>query len=183
MASAPTHIVAMAAVATFFYRPRLPWHLWGAGAVLAVAPDLDVVGFRFGVAYGDILGHRGLSHSLAAALLVSGLVVLVFYRHGAGSLTTTQVWLFLFFATAAHGVLDAFTNGGLGVAFLAPFSSERHFFPFRPLEVSPLSIRRFLTGNGIQILANEMLWVWIPSLLAGAGVLWYRLHRRATRAA
>src|SRR5919106_642183 len=125
MASAPTHLVATAAAATLFYRPQVPWHLWLAGAALAVAPDLDVIGFRYRIAYGDPLGHRGLSHSLAAAVAASGLVVLLFYRHGAGSLTAVRAWLFLFVATALHGVLDAFTNGGLGVAFLAPFSQER----------------------------------------------------------
>jgi inner membrane protein len=34
------------------------------GVVCAVLPDLDVVGFRFGVPYGYVLGHRGLSHSV-----------------------------------------------------------------------------------------------------------------------
>ena len=183
MASAPTHVVATAAVAAFFYRPQVPWHLWFAGAVLAVAPDLDVIGFHLGVPYGHLLGHRGLSHSPVVAVAAGGLVAFLGYRHGAGPLTATRVWLFLFLATTAHGVLDAFTNGGLGVAFLAPLSAERYFFPFRPLEVSPLSLRRFMAPVGMRILANEILWVWLPALVGGAAVLWYRARARATRAA
>ena len=178
MASAPTHVVAAGAIAAFFHRAAVPWHLWLAGAALAVAPDLDVIGFRFGVAYGDLLGHRGLSHSLLFAAVITGLVVLAFYRLGAGILTQRQVWLFLFVAMASHGVLDAFTNGGLGVAFFAPFSSKRYFFPFRPLEVSPLSIRRFLTPEGWAIVANEFLWVWLPSLGLVSLVLAYRYWNR-----
>jgi inner membrane protein len=183
MASAPTHIVASTAVAVFFARPSVPRHLWLWAAVLAVLPDLDVIGFRVGVAYGDMLGHRGLSHSLLFAAVVSGAVVLFAYRTGAGALTPRQVWLFLFLATALHDVLDGFTNGGLGVAFFAPFTSERYFFPFRPLEVSPLSIQRFVSGNGLAILANEIRWVWLPSAVVVASVLGYRFVRRPTNVA
>lgn len=177
MASVPTHIVATGAIAAFFHRPAVPWHLWAWGAVLAVVPDLDVIGFRLGVAYGDMLGHRGLSHSIVAAVVLSGLVVAWFYRRGAGVLTWKRAWLFLFLATASHGLLDAFTNGGLGIAFFAPFSAERYFFPFRPIDVSPLSIRRFLSSGGLTILTNEMRWVWAPSLAVVAGVFAYRYFR------
>ncbi|MGH7520608.1 MAG: metal-dependent hydrolase [Gemmatimonadales bacterium] len=177
MASAPTHIVATSAIAAFFHRPAVRWHLWAWGAALAIAPDLDVIGFRLGVAYGDMLGHRGLSHSLVAAVVVSGLVVASVYRQGAGVLTWKQAWLFLFLAMASHGFLDAFTNGGLGIAFFAPFSAERYFFPFRPIDVSPLSIRRFLSSGGVGILLNEMLWVWLPSLVIAASVFSYRRFR------
>src|SRR5258708_864465 len=53
MPSAPTHIVATSAIAAFFHRPRVPWHLWFFGAVLALAPDLDEIVFRYGVKYAD----------------------------------------------------------------------------------------------------------------------------------
>jgi len=181
MASAPTHIVATGAIAAFFHRPRVPWHLWFMGAVLAVAPDLDVIGFRFGVKYADLLGHRGLTHSLLAAAVVSAVVVMLFYRSGAGALRAKQVWLFLFLCMASHGALDALTKGGLGVAFFAPFSDKRYFFPDRPLAVSPLSIKQFLTSRGLAILVNEMRWVWAPSIGLAATVLMYRSWRRPRR--
>ncbi len=174
MASAPTHIVATGAIAAFFHRPRVPWHLWLAGAALALAPDLDVIGQRYGVKYADLLGHRGLSHSLLTAAVFSGLFVMVFYRDGAGPLRAKRVWLFLFLAMASHGVLDALTKGGLGIAFFAPFSPKRYFFPTRPLEVSPLNIRPFLTSRGLAILINEMRWVWAPSIGLAVTVLMLR---------
>jgi inner membrane protein len=34
---------------------------------------------------------------------------------------------FLFLAAASHGVLDAFTNGGLGIALFWPWSGARYF--------------------------------------------------------
>jgi len=178
MASAPTHVVATSAIAAFFHRPRVAWHLWFFGALLAVAPDLDVIMFRFGVKYADLLGHRGLTHSLLAAAVVSFVVVLLFYRDGTGPLDWNQVWLFLFLCMASHGVLDALTKGGLGVAFFAPFSDKRYFFPERPLAVSPLSIKEFLTSRGVAILLNEMKWVWAPTIGIAATVLTYRSWRR-----
>ena len=181
MASAPTHIVAAAAIATGFYRPLVPRHLWLTAAALAVAPDIDVIGFRLGISYGDLLGHRGLTHSIPVAAVLSALLVLWRYRDGAGPLAFRRVWLFLFLVTASHGILDAFTNGGLGVAFFAPFTGERFFFPARPIEVSPLSLDRFLTGRGLAILASEALWVWIPALVVGSAILWYRRRRGSLR--
>jgi inner membrane protein len=178
VASAPTHIVATGAIAAFFHRPRVPWHLWFFGAVLAVAPDLDVFAPKVGVAYRELVAQRGLSHSLLMAAVVSLLIVILFYRSGAGPLRAKQVWLFLFLAMASHGVLDAFTNGGLGVAFFAPFSAKRYFFPYRPLAVSPLSIHAFLTSRGVAILLNEMRWVWAPSVGLAATVLTFRAWLR-----
>lgn len=176
MASAPTHVVVTAAMATVFYRPRVPRSLWLLGAVLAVAPDLDVLGFRLGVPYDSLLGHRGLTHSLPFALTVSGLLAAAVYRSGAGSLTWKQAWLFLFLAMALHGVLDAFTNGGRGIAFFAPLSAGRYFFPIRPVEVSPLSITGFLTARGLVILASEARFVWLPALVLMVAVI--RIRRR-----
>src|SRR5262245_33478345 len=183
MASAPTHVVAAAAVATAFYQPKVPWHLWAVGAALAIAPDLDAIGFHLGVPYDHVLGHRGLSHSLLAASVVSVCVTRAMYWSGAGPLSPRGVWLFLFLAMASHGFLDALTDGGHGVAFWAPFVNERYFFPFRPLAVSPLSVNRFLSNRGLAILANEALWVWLPSVGVGGGLIWYRVSRRGSRSA
>jgi inner membrane protein len=68
-------------------------------------------------------------------------------------------------------VLDAFTNGGLGVALLSPLDATRYFAPLRPIEVSPLNIASFLSARGAAVLANELWSVWLPFTLLG-GVLW-----------
>jgi inner membrane protein len=70
----------------------------------------------------------------------------------------------LFLATASHGVLDAMTNGGLGVAFLAPFDRARYFLPFRPIQVSPLGIPSD-AERMLRIARSELTWVWLPTLL------------------
>ncbi|MEK1906822.1 MAG: metal-dependent hydrolase, partial [Pseudomonas sp.] len=84
-------------------------------------------------------------------------------------------------ATASHSVLDAATNGGLGVAWLWPWSEQRFFLPWRPIAVSPF-VNGFFTQRGLLVLASEARWVWLPCLLlALSGIslraLW-RLRRQ-----
>jgi inner membrane protein len=68
---------------------------------------------------------------------------------------------FFFVITASHGVLDAMTNGGLGVAFFAPFDSTRYFFPWRPIVVSPIGFGSFFSHWGALVLLSEIKYVWV----------------------
>ena len=147
------------ALGTAFPAAGVPRRLLLAGAVAAMLPDADVVGFEFGIQYGDLLGHRGFTHSLlfAAVLGIAGAILSP--RHRALG------WLYLFLATASHGLLDALTDGGLGVAFFAPFDLTRYFFPVTPIAVSPIGIDAFFSTRGFSVLANELLWIWLPSAL------------------
>jgi inner membrane protein len=64
-----------------------------------------------------------------------------------------------------HGLGDALSNGGLGVAFFAPFSNHRYFFSWRPLEVSPIGgLTYFFSRQGWVIIRSEFIWIWIPSI-------------------
>ena len=180
MASVFSHAIAGAAIGTAFYRPGLPARYWIAGAVLAAVPDLDSIGFRFGIRYGDVLGHRGITHSLLFAAVLSAVVVATIFPSGAGPVPRSQLWLYLFLATASHGVLDAMTNGGLGVAFFAPFDNTRYFFPFTPIQVSPINVRAFFGEWGARVLMSELVWIWIPSALFAAAALWLRRRSIAT---
>lgn len=134
--------------------------LWSA--VCAVLPDADVLAFQFGIPYESALGHRGITHSFFFAALLATILVLTVFR-GSG-LRRFTVWCCLFLATASHPLLDALTNGGLGVALLAPFSEERFFFSFRPIQVSPIGAGAFFTEWGLRVLKSEGIWVGLPSL-------------------
>ena len=178
MASAFSHAVAALSLGTCFYRPGVPKSVWVAGAICSVIPDLDVIGFRFGVQYGDFWGHRGFTHSLLFAALIAIAVVAVFFRPGAGGLNRFSLMAYLFLATASHGVLDAMTNGGLGVAFFSPFDNHRYFLPWRPIRVSPITPGKFFSARGYAILQNEMRWIWLPAgLLAALALLLLRYRR------
>jgi len=128
---------------------------------LAAAPDLDVIAFRFGIPYEHALGHRGFSHSLFFALLC-GLASLPLWRRFLRRRAGVAAAL-TFAAMASHGLLDTLTDAGFGVGLLLPFESTRYFAPWRPIETSPLSVYAFLNGPGLGILANEIIWIGIPT--------------------
>lgn len=127
-------------------------------------PDADVLGFGLGIRYGDLLGHRGLSHSLAFAALLAGATVAAWFRRGAGSLGPVAVFAVLALATASHGLLDALTDGGLGIAFFSPFDATRYFLPWREIAVAPIGIGGLFHPAILPVVASELRWVWAPSL-------------------
>jgi inner membrane protein len=163
-----THAVVAAAAGGMTAERKTPPRFWVLLILSSILPDADVIGFRLGIAYEDFLGHRGFFHSPFFALLLSAAVTLAFLRQ-------KKFFLVLFLVTASHGVLDAFTNGGLGIALLSPFSNERFFFPWRPLEVAPIGIRSFFSAWGVKIMISEVLWVWLPLLAA-----WVIVRRSAS---
>ena len=173
--TAVTHVVAAVSIGTVIVPGRTK--LIALGAACAALPDADVIGLRLGIPYQHVLGHRGLSHSIAFALLLAALAIWLTQRRDAGHPPAARVgWLF-FLATMSHGLLDALTDGGLGVAFFAPFQAERYFFPWRPIAVSPISIRRLLSGEGGAVVASELLIVWIPAALIAISAIWFRRRR------
>jgi len=164
MASAFSHVIVAVAMGKVFRNKELGWRELGLGAFCSVLPDLDVIGFLLGIQYGDMWGHRGMTHSVLFAALMAGILVALWYR-GKPAIAMTGFYLYFFFCTASHGVLDAMTDGGLGVAFFSPFDATRYFFPVRPVLVSPIGIREFFTEYGVHVLASEAVWIWLPSLL------------------
>jgi len=73
-------------------------------------------------------------------------------------------FIFFFLLSTSHGILDAFTNGGLGIALLSPFNLTRYFFPWTPIMVSPIGLKAFFSQWGLMVMKSEFLWVWLPSL-------------------
>jgi inner membrane protein len=145
------------------------------GTVCAVLPDLDVVGFRFGIPYGHVLGHRGLSHSIAFALWLSACLAWLLPIEAPTAQAPRLITCgFLFLSTLSHGILDALTSGGLGVAFFAPFDNSRYFFPWRPIRVSPISVSRFFSATGVHVLRSELQWIWIPAALVAVFLIFLR---------
>ena len=158
-----THgFVALAAGKTFVWR-KMPLRFWTLAALCSVLPDLDTLGLRLGIPYGHVFGHRGFFHSLPFALVLSLVVVAAAF---AGVRVFTRrwwsLWAFFFLISASHGLLDAMTNGGMGVALFAPLDNTRYFLPFRPIRVSPIGMRYFLSRWGMVVVASELLCVWLP---------------------
>lgn len=163
MASLFTHAFTAAALAPVCApRPGWKWII-PAGIIASGLPDADVIGFQFGIRYGDFFGHRGFTHSLFFALMLAFLGVWLLRRR-APLAPGGRSWLgvYLFFCAASHGLLDAMTDGGLGVGLLMPFENSRYFLPWEPIPVSPIGVTNFFTAYGWEVLRTEMLVVWLP---------------------
>jgi len=176
-----SHAVVGLAISAAAPAPGVRARLALAAAACAVAPDLDVVTLWMGVRWGHVLGHRGLSHSLLFAAVLATLVVAVAFRGRTRGRGYLHLWLVLLVATASHGILDAMTDGGIGVAFLAPLDRTRYFLPWRPLPVSPIGIGRFFGPRGLDILRAEVVLIWIPTAVLLLAVLAWRWHRGGRR--
>jgi inner membrane protein len=166
-----THPAVPIALSVFLPQETASPSLLVAGSVCSIIPDIDVLGFSFGVRYSDVWGHRGLTHSLFFAVALAAATTVTLF-----SASHAVIFLFLFLSTLSHSLLDALTDGGLGVAFFAPFHNKRYFFPWRPIEVSPIGLAGLLSYRGAEVLFSEVKWVWVPSLgFFGVGLLLRRV--------
>jgi len=162
-----THAVVPLAVGIACGARRLPPKLIAAGMLAAMLPDADVVAFKLGIAYADDFGHRGASHSLFFAAIV-GAIGAMTHRYFGVRAWLAAAWLFA--CAASHPLLDALTNGGLGVALWWPWSDARLFAPWRPIAVSPIG-NGFFSARGVAVMASELRWVWLPcAALAAVGL-------------
>jgi inner membrane protein len=168
MASAITHFVVGAAVGM----AAMPAGRWGVAVTAglwAVAPDLDTWAVApFGVERGTFWAHRGFFHS-ALFLAASAFVAAWVTRRGRDWVGAGVLWAC---AAITHPLLDMLTDGGPGVLLLFPLNSERLFFPWRPIRVSPLSVLRFFDRAG-EILASEAPFA-AAAVVLGSVVYWVR---------
>jgi len=171
MATAVTHAIASLTLGKTFTREAMPFRFWVFLIVCSILPDLDVISFFFGWRYGDVLGHRGFSHSLLFAFLLSFLVLALGFKDwGRFSKRWWRLWVFFFLVISAHGFLDALTDGGMGVAFFSPFDNSRYFLPWTPLKVSPIGLGTFFSPWGREVIMSEIFWVWIPTIFLWTAV-------------
>ena len=157
------HALVGAAIGRVAPEPLPAARLAGVCSAAAVLPDADVIAFGLGIPYEHALGHRGASHGLTFAVACGVAGALAFRA------APWRAGILIALATASHGGLDALTNGGLGVAFAWPASSERFFFPWRPIQVSPIGVRSFFEGDVLRVLASELRVV-APICVALAGL-------------
>ncbi len=174
-----THSVIAASSAYGFSHGRETVKLVFLSIACSLLPDADVVGYHwFYIPSYSFFGHRGFFHSPFFAALFSIFIVAIFYRKEV--MFSKQWWkyvLYFFLVGASHGVLDAMTNGGNGIALLSPITNNRYFLPWTPIEVSPLSIKSFLSPRGLTVLVSELLWIWVPLFLTVIGL---KLKRAAS---
>jgi inner membrane protein len=125
-----------------------------AFSIISIWPDIDAVGFLFGVKYSDPLGHRGATHSLIVAALV-GLASYAFAKRR--NLPIARTTTFATIVAASHALLDTMTyGGGLGCALFWPFTTERFWAPFRFIPVAPIGLG-LISSRGVYVMLSEVL--------------------------
>ncbi len=130
---------------------RSPLPAMALFTALSLVPDLDVLAIEISIPWRSPLAHRGALHSLPVAVLVSLAAAALGPALGRSRLRTFATALV---AMGSHGLLDAMTDGGLGIALLWPFSRARFFFPWTPIRVAPIGLR-FVSARGLVVLAQE----------------------------
>jgi inner membrane protein len=129
-----------------------------AFTLISIWPDIDAIGFLFGVPYGAPFGHRGATHSLFVALLVG----LAGYPLGVRwQMPRFRTVMYATGVAASHGLLDTMTyGGGLGCALLWPFSNLRFWSPWRFIPVAPIGVGLF-SMRGLDVALAEVL-IFLP---------------------
>jgi len=176
MASAFSHVLVAYTANKFSCDTLLNKKFFFFVAVSSIMPDIDVLAFRFGIAYGDVWGHRGMTHSIFFAFIWSILLWLTLlrtadYKHFRLISKTSLIAItILFLSTSSHGFLDAMTNGGLGIAFFSPFNTTRYFLPWQPIQVSPIGVSAFFSHWGLRVILSELIWIGIPCFIVLLGI-------------
>lgn len=172
-----THAAVAVGLGRSLTTARQPAGFWWLTALAAILPDFDAITFKLGIAYASMWGHRGFTHSVVFAVLAGICLAWLTPERWCGG--WSRLALAAWFATAAvsHPLLDMLTNGGLGVALLAPFSGERFFWPWRPVRVSPVGAG-FFSARGAATILSELRWLWLPTALVLAAALALRRSAR-----
>lgn len=183
MASLITHFVVGAALAipaaeSGILRTVLPrWGIPVSCGLMAVAPDFDAIAMRaLDIPYGSFWGHRGFFHSPFFLILLAALLAATIARRRTvkARIALTAIWAG---AAITHPLLDMLTDGGSGVMLLFPFSTNRLFFAWRPIHVSPLDLTAFFSRAG-GILLSELPFCAAAVAIGAAG---YAICRSCAR--
>jgi inner membrane protein len=169
MSTVVSHAVAGLALSVLYAKNAVPPRFWVLSVLCAALPDVDGLGLHCGIPYAHMFGHRGFFHSLCFAALLGLLVAcFAFANVRKFSRSWCLLWLYFTLVTASHGITDACTDGGLGVAFFAPFDHTRYFFSWRPLVVPPVHFFAMFSSWGVEVVVSELLYIWLPAISVAA---------------
>ena len=122
-----THIALGACVGEAFFGRGFGKKAMLWGALAQSAPDIDFLGSLWLSTDESLLAHRGFTHSITFALMISPVLALVAEKIHRPHNIRFSKWL-IFFLTEVflHLFIDGFNNYGVG--WLEPFSHHRFSF-------------------------------------------------------
>lgn len=170
MATDYTHAVIGLGLARMYATRPMSWAYWGLAALLPIIPDIDVFSTA---AYGDPLGHRGITHSLVFALVLGTLTAgATFRRFRVNWWSLAALFCVII---ASHGLLDALTKGGADIPFFWPLGDRYGNWGVLPVSDIAFDLPDPRYSRAIR---SELLWVWLPmSLVVGIVIVYRRLKR------
>ncbi len=121
-----THIVLGATIGEAIAGKSLGKKAMVIGAFAQSIPDIDFMLSIWLRPVDNLLAHRGLTHSIIFAVVLSILAGIIASRWSSGRLTRGK-WIFFFMAElSVHLILDGFNNYGVG--WFEPFTHDRISF-------------------------------------------------------
>jgi inner membrane protein len=142
-------------------------------SLLALLPDMDVIGCALGVPDAGLTGHRGLTHTPAFALAVSlaaGLCARLWRKDA------WRVGLTVALVVGSHGLLDSMAQDGRGIMTFWPLSTSRYHLFWRPIPDAPTGLA-FLSHKGLISFLTELVY-FAPFTLYALAPRARRLRRR-----
>jgi inner membrane protein len=115
----------------------------------AALPDIDYLGWP--------VAHRGITHSIAFALIGALAATIIFFRSSDWRQSRARIALILALAFLSHGLLDGLSTYSYGIAYLAPFSTQRFRLWWTPLGDPE--------GRLVGQLVQEALVVLLPAIV------------------
>jgi inner membrane protein len=174
MASLFTHVaVPLIARRAVDVDEKLQRRLGVVAVIVSIWPDLDYATLPFEVRPNDLLGHRGLTHSIFVAIAIGLAASLLFPKT-----TRKRMASFLVLVALSHPIIDAFTSGDLGVALFWPLTRARFLSPLPLVATCPVGLDEWLGYWGVLTIANEALYIVTPVALAVAYRRWPERRRR-----
>ena len=128
-------------------------------AACAALPDIDYFGWP--------VAHRGITHSIAFAVVVAVAVTVIFFRDPQWAKQRARMAVVLALALLSHSCLDALSTYSFGIAFFAPFSQQRYRFAWTPLGDPNGGLARQLLQDAVVALLPAVLLAWLAFKVRG----------------
>lgn len=176
MPTSLSHAAAGLAIASVLKPAKATSRYWMLAAACAAIPDIDALSLPLRLPPNDLLGHRGITHSVLFAVGLSAVVTALWFPRERVGDDRWRIWLAMCLATMSHGLLDALSSYGHGVALLAPMWNQHLCFSSRPLGNIGVGHRGVLSLS-LRVAANEAIWIWMPSALVTSLALLLERHR------
>ena len=117
-------------------------------------PDADVIAFRFGIPYSHWLGIGVYAFNFILCF-ISNSIFTFLYRKNLRLIRYLLLWFVFLYPHFPRTSRCSYEWWTWSLSLLS-FSTERFFFDFRPIQVSPIG-KRFFSEAGLRVLQSEFI--------------------------